>query len=136
MQVLTNAEVVDEIDVEVTAPVTERRTVWAKITTPQPWRPTKPKEELIGYYAGRTKREGPFGQYDVIMVAVPNVGVLTAAGVKVIAAIDAGNVQLRTPIKLVFNGLRDVGRDRPMKDVDVFVDETFLTPITELPEIS
>lgn len=120
-----------------TTPATVTRAVtWTKVTAPRPWRPTKPGDELIGYYAGRTSRDGVFGQYDVAMVAVPGVGVVTVSGTKPLSAIEASGVQLRTPVKFVFNGMVDVGREHKMKDIDVFVDAAFLEPITELPEIA
>lgn len=126
-----NAVVAASTEATVTRAVT-----WAKVTAPRPWHPAV-GDELVGYYAGRTMRDGKFGQYEVVMVAVPGAGVVTVSGVKALSAIDASGVQLRTPVKFVFNGKRDVaGREHQMNDIDVYVDAAFLEPITELPEIA
>ncbi len=122
--------------VAATATTAARAVVWTKVTTPRAWHPTKPGAELIDYYAGRSTCDGAFGQYDVVLVAVPGVGMMTVSGVKPLSAVEASGVQLRTPVKFVFNGLKDIGRENKLKDIDVYVDAAFLEPITELPKIT
>jgi hypothetical protein len=44
---------------------------WRKVHTPLPWRPDAIGEELVGFYGGKSLRDGPHGQYEVVLVHVP-----------------------------------------------------------------
>ena len=97
---------------------------WRKVSTPKPWHPTEPGEELIGLYGGRTMRHGQHGQYEVILIVVPYAGSYTVSGTRVIQQADAAQLERGYPIRLVFNGLKPItGRDVSMKDIDMFVSD-------------
>lgn len=106
---------------------------WRKISAPQTWRP-KDGEELIGFYAGRTKREGTFGQYEVMVILVPYKGAFMVSGTKLIQLADAAMITRGDAVRVVFLGKKDIGEAREMKDFELYVGEMPAAddmPITE-----
>jgi len=98
---------------------------WRKVKGPKVWRPTEPGEELVGYYGGRTTKDGSFGQYDVIMIHVPRQGSDTVSGTQVIQRIDGARVTDGDPVRVTFQGRKEFGKDnaKSMKLFDVYVEE-------------
>jgi hypothetical protein len=104
---------------------------WRKLQQPQFWRPSNAGEELAGYYLGRTLKDGAHGQYYVVLVAVPGEDGTTpymASGSALIRAIDGGQVEVGSFIKIEFHGWKALSGDRMMKLFDVFVGEGMITP--------
>lgn len=72
---------------------------WEKVLVPRVWRP-KPGDEILGFYGGRTLRNGQFGQYEVVIIVVPHKGAFTASGTGLINLIDAAQVAIGHPIHI------------------------------------
>lgn len=107
---------------------------WKKVEVPKPWNPKSP-EELIGFYAGRTKKNGRYGQCEVVLVAVPSVGVRMVSGTQITQLIDAAMIDLGQPVRVVFNGtvkLQGVG-NKKMKLFDLFVRDGDPIPKEDMP---
>lgn len=102
---------------------------WKRIEAPKTWRPKHNGEELVGYYAGKSVRNGQFGQYEIVMVTVPRRGVFMISGTRIVQLADASGVQYGWPVRVVWQGLADlpplaVGeRARTMKQFEFFVAE-------------
>lgn len=94
---------------------------WKRVDAPKPWRPKDEGEELCGYYLGKTLRNGRFGQYEVALILVPARGTFMVSGTRVIQLIDAANIDVRWPIRIVWKGLIALSGDRSFKDFEVFV---------------
>jgi len=62
---------------------------WKKIEAPKMWRPRMIGEELVGFYGGKTTRNGQWGQYEVVLVHVPGRGSFMLSGVRIIQLADA-----------------------------------------------
>jgi hypothetical protein len=108
---------------------------WKRITAPRSWRPKEAGEELIGYYGGRTVRNGSWGQYDVVLVHVPVRGTMMISGVMVVQPFDAAMIDIGHPVRIVWNGMQDVGEDRRMKSFSVFVAEGDVIAESDLPRV-
>lgn len=114
---------------DITAETLRERFSWKKVEAPKNWRPTHNGEELLGYYAGRSKRDGKFGQYEVVMVIVPKRGTFFVSGTRLIQLVDAAMVDVGHPIRIVFAGWQtlaereDDAEPRRMKLFEVFVAE-------------
>lgn len=100
------------------------------------WRPTEEGDTLVGYYAGRTLKNGQYGQYEIALVTVPQDGVWMVTGTKILQLLDAGGVTPGTPIKIVFQGYVQLRGDREMKSFELHKDEGAHLVIEELPVIS
>jgi hypothetical protein len=100
---------------------------WHKLSFPKPWKPDEDGEELIGYYLGQTTYDGQFGQYNVVMLAVPTgkgySQPYTASGSALLRAIDGGQVERGQLVRVTFQGHKDLGDDRYMKRFDVYIGE-------------
>jgi hypothetical protein len=91
-----------------------------------------PGEELVGYYLGKTKRNGAYGEYTVVLL-----GVLDEAGAvgtprfvngaALLNAVDGANVQIGALLRIVFGGLVEISGDRKMKAFEVFLGEGTLS---------
>lgn len=106
---------------------------WRQVITPRLWAPREVGEELVGYYGGRTLRNGPHGQYEVALVHVPMDGSYMITGVKFIQLLDASMCQIGHPIRVVWKGLVPTARGHEMKDFDVLVAEGECVPAESLP---
>jgi hypothetical protein len=100
---------------------------WRKIKKPRSWRPKEPGDELIGYYVGRTVKNGRFGQYDVLSVLIPKDGVFMVSGTQIIQFADAAMLKYGDAIRIKFLGLKPVGEDHMMKEFELYVSDTELT---------
>jgi hypothetical protein len=99
---------------------------WRKIHAPTTWRPSDTGEELIGFYAGRTKRDGTFGQYDVVIIAVPYKGTFMISGTKLIQLFDSAMLTRGEAVRVRFLGRQDIStpdEKREMKLFELFVGE-------------
>jgi hypothetical protein len=106
---------------------------WREVKAPTSWRPKK-GEELVGYYMGRTKKNGKFGQYDVLTVLVPYKGVVMISGTMIIQLADAAMFQTGDAIRIVFEGYKELDGDREMKMFKLFVGDGVALPLSEIPE--
>jgi hypothetical protein len=106
---------------------------WRKITAPTSWRPKK-GDELIGYYIGRTKKNGKFGQYEVLTVLVPYKGTLMVSGTIILQLADSALIQPGDAIKIVYNGTKELDGDRSMKLFELFIGDGTALPLSEIPE--
>ena len=95
---------------------------WRKISAPATWRPVE-GEELIGFYAGRTKREGNFGQYEVVIVLVPYKGAYMVSGTALIQLVDAAMLTRGDAVRIKFCGRKELPEDREMKLFELYVGE-------------
>lgn len=77
---------------------------WVKVEAPRPWDP-EPGDELLGWYGGRTLRNGRFGQYEEVLIHVPRRGMLTASGTELTRLLDASQIVRGHPICVRFMGL-------------------------------
>lgn len=107
---------------------------WKKVVAPKVWRPKYNGEELIGFYGGRTVRNGQFGQYEVVLIHVPQRGAFVVNGVRIIQLIDAALITPGHAVRIVWRGMMDLGDDKKMRSYDVFVAEGKVRP-DALPEI-
>lgn len=103
---------------------------WHKLERPRDWRPNA-GEDLAGYYIGKTMRNGPYGQYEVVLIAVPvDDGMsrpLMVSGVQILQAIDGSGIQPGKFIRVVFGGYEDITGGRQRKRFDVYAAEGSIT---------
>lgn len=102
---------------------------WKRVEAPRSWKPAE-GEELVGFYAGRTIRNGDFGQYDVILVAVPSVGMRMVTGVQIVQLVDAAQLTPGDPVRVRFNGMQG-----QMKSFDLYVAEGERAAVEDLPGV-
>jgi hypothetical protein len=107
---------------------------WREISAPKAWNPKEHGAELIGYYTGRTKRDGVYGQYEVVTVLVPYKGAFMVSGTVLIQLADAAMLSRGDAIRIVFVERKDIGDDRQMKVFKLYVGETEALSEAELPE--
>lgn len=97
---------------------------WKKVEAPRAWAPTIVGEELAGFYAGRTLRKGRYGQYEVVLVAVPGEGMRMISGTQIIQLVDAGQFTVGQPIRIAWYGYKELqgpeDKPRQMKLFEVF----------------
>tara|TARA_Y100000310_G_scaffold194428_2_gene194409 strand:+ start:4933 stop:5349 length:417 start_codon:yes stop_codon:yes gene_type:complete len=108
---------------------------WRKVAAPRAWTPEEEGEELVGFYGGRTLREGQYGQYEVVIVHVPMQGSFTLSGVKVVQLMDAAMAAIGHPVRVVWKGYKETGAGHQMKNYDVLVAEGEAIPAEALPEV-
>lgn len=114
-----------------------KKVKWRKISAPTTWRP-QDGEELVGYYAGRTKRDGSFGQYEVLIVLVPYKGTFMISGTAIIQLADSAMLTRGDAVRLRYLGKKDIStpddvEKREMKLFELYVGE--LEPEKDLPDI-
>lgn len=108
---------------------------WRQVVAPRPWLPEAIGQELIGYYGGRTLRQGQWGQYEVVLVHVPLDGCYTLSGTRIIQLLDASMCALGHPIRIVWQGTKPTSRNYDMKMYDVMVAEGEAIPAEALPQV-
>lgn len=99
---------------------------WKKINRPRSWRPSRVGDELIGYYVGRTLRNGQWGQYEVITVVVPNHGAFMVSGTQLIQLADVALLQYGMAVRIRFLGRKTINEDHEMKEFELYVSEAEL----------
>ena len=109
---------------------------WRAVTSPQHWRPIEPGAEIVGYYGGRTIKEGNYGQYEVVIVHVPHDGAYTLSGSKIIQLLDAALINVGDPIRVIWQGYKETAKGHHMKVYDLLVTDGEALPATVLPEIN
>lgn len=108
---------------------------WRKVQAPKTWRPRDSGEELMGYYGGRTFRNGSTGQYEVVIVHVPRDGSYLVSGVKVMQLIDSALVTKGHPLRLIYKGDELLKNGHTMKQFDLLVAEGDPLREDELPSV-
>jgi hypothetical protein len=113
---------------------------WKKVLAPKSWLPKLPGTELAGFYAGRTMRNGRWGQYEVVLVVVPAKGAYMVSGCQIIQLLDAAMIEVGHPIRIIFNGHQVTesdlcGEERRMKLFEVFVAEGDPIAPSEMPSV-
>lgn len=96
---------------------------WRRINAPVSWHPAE-GEELIGYYGGRTTRNGAFGQYDVVLVLVPFKGAFMISGSRLMQLVDAAMLARGDAMRVVYGGKKQLDEGREMKQFELYVGET------------
>lgn len=106
-------------------PAIQERYEWRRVEAPKRWNPYDPGEELCGFYAGKTSRTGSYGQYEVVLVHVPNKGTFMVSGVRIIQLADASGVEIGWPVRIVWRGTQTLSGDpdKKMKMYEFFVAE-------------
>lgn len=118
-----------------------QRYQWKEVHAPKPWYPKMPGTELVGFYGGRTTRNGSYGQYDVILVHVPARGSFMVSGTKLMQLVDAAMIDIGHPIRVVWEGHQSLGQDetgkeKKMKLFRVLVSEGDPIDAADLPRVS
>lgn len=126
---------------EVAAATASQRVVlekfhWRRVVAPKVWEPKDPGAELLGFYGGRTVRNGVHGQYEVALVHVPVRGAYTISGASLIRLLDASQCQVGDPIRIIFNGREQVvGGDYSRKLFDLYMSDGERIPAEDLPQV-
>lgn len=105
---------------------------WRKVHAPAVWRP-KDGDELIGYYAGRSLRDGLHGQYEVATVLVPYKGAFLISGTQLIQLLDSAMISRGDAIRVVFKGRKQLEEEREMKLFELYVGEAPALAEVEMP---
>jgi len=84
---------------------------WKEVHAPKTWYPKIPGTELVGFYGGRTTRNGSFGQYDVVLVHVPMRGSYMVSGTNLMQLVDAAMIDVGHPVRIVWDGHKSLGAD-------------------------
>jgi len=107
---------------------------WRKISAPKTWNPKENGAALVGYYAGRTKRDGKHGQYEVVTVLVPYKGAYMVSGTMLIQLADAAMLSRGDAVRIVFVERKRLDDDREMKVFELYVGEQEALSEAEMPE--
>jgi hypothetical protein len=113
---------------------------WKKVVTPKMWHPKKADEELVGFFGGKSVRNGRYGQYEVVIIHIPRRGSLMISGVRIVNLVDASGIDTGWPIRIVWLGEKEIapgedGKPRRMKDFDVYIAEGDPISADNLPAI-
>lgn len=115
------------------------RYAWKPVEIPKTWRPRTLGEELVGFFGGKSVRNGAYGQYEVVLVHVPGRGSFMLTGVRIVQLADASGVDVGWPVRIVWHGTKkidtDDGEERRMKLFDLFVAEGDPVAEGDLPRI-
>lgn len=110
-----------------------KKVKWKEVEAPSTWRPRK-GEELVGYFMGKTMKNGKFGEYSVITVLVPYKGAVMISGTKIIQLVDTSLIRQGEPIKVVYCGQIDIGGDKKMKTFKMYMGEGESLATENIPE--
>lgn len=109
---------------------------WRKVEPPTAWKPTDDGDELAGYYAGRTSRNGKFGTYEAVLIAVPGGRLMMVSGIKAIQLFDAAvGLVLGAPVRVVWRGREETSSKRQVKLFELFVSDGDVVPQDLLPHV-
>ncbi len=100
---------------------------WRKVKRPKSWRPKYDGEELIGYYVGRTLKNGQYGQYEVVTVVTPDHGTYMVSGTQLIQLADVAMLKYGAAVRIKFIGMKPVGESHTMKEFELYVSDSELT---------
>ena len=96
---------------------------WNKLEPPKSWKP-EPGDEIAGYYLGTSTRDGVYGQYNVVMLAVPDdkgfSRPVMISGIQVIQAIDGSSTKPGAFISVTVSGIELTANGHNMKVMDVY----------------
>lgn len=118
-----------------TAERLRERYAWKEVQVPKVWRP-EPGEELVGFYGGRTLKNGIYGQYEVALVHVPFKGAYTVSGTGLIQLLDTGMVAKGHPVRILFEGKKDLGDDMEKKMFTLFAVDLDAIDEADLPRVN
>ncbi len=99
---------------------------WIKVKRPKSWRP-QAGEELIGYYVGRTVRDGQWGQYEVITVVTPERGTFMVSGTQIVQLCDVALLKYGAAVRIKFLGIKPIGNGHEMKEFELYISDSELT---------
>lgn len=113
---------------------------WRKVEAPAYWSPTEVGEELCGFFINKSTRSGQYGDYEVVLVAVPGRGAFVITGTRLVQLVDASGVTPGQPVRIVWQGLQSLGYDgegnkRTLKLYDFYVADGEPLSAAELPSI-
>jgi len=114
---------------------------WKQVEAPKTWRPKMLGEELIGFFGGKTLRNGRYGQYEVVLVHVPRRGSFMISGTRVSQLIDAAGIDIGWPVRVAWRGQMTLPEKegdeekKYMKLFDVFIAEGDPVSPGDLPAI-
>lgn len=116
------------------------RYAWKQVEAPKAWRPRMLGEELIGFFGGKTQRNGRFGQYEVVLVHVPLRGTFMLSGTRALQLIDAADLRAGWPIRIVWRGNvalpeKEGEEKKTMKNFEVYVAEGDPLNAEDLPRV-
>lgn len=114
---------IDENDRSIIQEKILKRFDWKKVKAPQTWRPKEAGEQLVGFYGGKTLKNGQFGQYEVVIVHVPTRGSLMVSGTGIIQLIDGACVKPGHPICITWGGVKALEGNRTMKQFELQIAE-------------
>ncbi len=98
------------------------RFTWEQVQAPKAWLPNQHDDELLGFYAGQTKRIGTYGEYTAVLVFVPGQSFLRmVTGTRIVQLVDASMLELGQPVRIVWRGYTKISGDRKMKNFDLFM---------------
>lgn len=120
---------------KLTADQLRERFKWKKVEAPRAWRPRYNGEDLVGYYGGKSVRNGAHGQYEVVIVHVPARGAFTISGVRAVQLADTSMMMVGSPMRIVFKGMVSLGNDHSMKEFELFIPEGEAVPEAALPSV-
>ena len=91
---------------------------------------------MVGYYGGRTIKDGQHGQYEVVLIHVPMGQSYMLSGSQLIQLLDASMAQPGHPIRIVWKGYTQTAAGYNMKTFDVMVAQGEVIPLGALPSTS
>lgn len=100
-----------------------QRFQWKKVKAPTTWRPKTVGEQLVGFFGGKTSKNGRYGQYDVIIVHVPLRGSFMISGTGIIQLVDGACVMPGHPVCITWNGVKELGDNKTCKQFELQVAE-------------
>lgn len=97
---------------------------WRKLESARRWRPAV-GDRLTGFYLGRVQREGQFGVYELVTLAVPDDEGLSTpyeiGGVQATNLITANGIAPGRFLTIEYTGTRETKAGRTMHTYEVFV---------------
>lgn len=100
-----------------------RRYDWKRVHASKAWSPRAVGAELVGFYGGRTTRNGAYGQYDVVLVHVPKRGSYMVSGCQILQLADSALLEPGDPMRIVFMGYEPLANDKKMRVLELYVSE-------------
>jgi len=93
---------------------------WRKVHVPAYWRP-EPGQSVSGTYVDRRWKQGPNGEYEVLILNT-STGLVTIAGCVLMTLLDAiAPITKDTQLQVTYNGTLMSSGGNPVKDFELFV---------------